>query len=210
MLDAQALIIHLNVIEEAIQPEGDSNYSGLLRAVERVVAHSPVPVIAKETGAGMSRETAADLAAVGVTALDVGGAGGTSFARIEGTRASRLGDSRGARLGETFGGWGISTAVSILEVAGSGLPAIATGGVRSGLDAAKALSLGAAAVGLGRPALEAALLGPDGPTEELTMFIDELKLSILLTRGLNIADLQLHRPVVTGFTREWAAQRELQ
>lgn len=209
MLDAQALIVHLNVIEEAIQPEGDSNYSGLVQAVEKVVSHSSVPVVAKETGAGMSREVAVDLADVGVAALDVGGAGGTSFARIEGTRASRLGDSRGARLGETFGGWGITTAASILEVSSSGLPAIATGGVRNGLNAAKALSLGAAAVGLGRPALEAAMDGPNGPTEVLTMFIDELKLSMLLTRSLNVGDLQAHRPVVTGFTREWAAQRGL-
>jgi isopentenyl-diphosphate delta-isomerase len=197
------------VIEEAIQPEGDSNYSGLVQAVEKVVSHSSVPVVAKETGAGMSREVAVDLADVGVAALDVGGAGGTSFARIEGTRASRLGDSRGARLGETFGGWGITTAASILEVSSSGLPAIATGGVRNGLNAAKALSLGAAAVGLGRPALEAAMDGPNGPTEVLTMFIDELKLSMLLTRSLNVGDLQAHRPVVTGFTREWAAQRGL-
>lgn len=209
MLDAQALIVHLNVIEEAIQPEGDSNYSDLLQALENTVSYSPVPMIAKETGAGLSREVAIDLAGVGIAVLDVGGAGGTSFARIEGKRASRIGDSRGARLGETFGGWGITTAASILEVASSGLPAIATGGVRSGLDAAKALSLGAAAVGVGRPVLEAAMLGPNGPTEELTTFIDELRLSILLTRCLNVGDLQSHRPVVTGFTREWATQRGL-
>lgn len=209
MLDAQVLIVHLNIIEEAIQPEGDSNFSGLLQGLEKTVSYSRVPVMAKETGAGMSRELAIDLAGVGIAALDVGGAGGTSFARIEGKRASSVGDSRGARLGETFAGWGITTAASILEVAASGLPAIATGGVRSGLDAAKALSLGATAVGVGRPVLEAAMRGPDGPTEEMTMFIDELKLSILLTRCLNVGELQAHRPVVTGFTREWGAQRGL-
>lgn len=209
MLDAQFLIVHLNVVEELIQPEGDSNLAGLLQGLERTVSYSSVPVIAKETGAGMSREVARQLVSVGVAAVDVGGAGGTSFARIEGQRAAKRGDRRGARLGQTFGAWGISTAASILEVAGSEVPSIATGGVRSGLDAAKALSLGASAVGLGRPVLEAALRDDSGAVDEMAMFIDELRLAILLTGCASIGDMRAHRPVITGHTATWASQRGL-
>lgn len=209
MLGAELLIVHINVIEELIQPEGDSILVGLLDALERTVSLSSVPVVAKETGSGMSRETAAQLVEAGVDVLDVGGAGGTSFARIEGQRASRRGDRIGARLGKTFAGWGISTAASILEVRGAGVPVIATGGIRSGLDAAKAIALGATAAGIGRPMLEAALRYRDGPTEEMKTFLDELRLAILLTGCASVPDLREHRPVITGTTATWAEQRDL-
>jgi isopentenyl-diphosphate Delta-isomerase len=209
MLDAQFLIVHLNVIEELIQPEGDSNLRGLLEGLEQTVSYSSVPVVAKETGAGMSRETAAALVATGVEILDVGGAGGTSFAKIEGQRAAKRGDHRGARLGQTFSSWGISTASSILEVAATGIPSIATGGVRTGLDAAKAICLGAAAAGLGRPILEAALREEEGPVEEMTNLIDELRIATLLTGCTSISELQSQSPVITGRTLAWATQRGL-
>ncbi|MGH8913590.1 MAG: type 2 isopentenyl-diphosphate Delta-isomerase [Acidimicrobiia bacterium] len=209
MVDAQFLIIHLNVVEELIQPEGDSNMAGLLSAIGSVVSWSPVPVMVKETGAGMSRETAAALAGQGVTALDVGGAGGTSFARIEGARAKQRGDRRGSRFGSTFGDWGIPTAISILEARGAGLPVVATGGVRTGLDAAKALALGATAVGLGRPVLTAAIEGYDKLLEELSDFIDELKVAMVLTAARDVPALRGHHPVLTGHVSQWADQRGL-
>lgn len=209
MLDAQLLIVHLNVIEELIQPEGDSALTGLVDAIARLVSDSSVPVVAKETGSGMSAEVAAQLVSAGVQVLDVGGAGGTSFARIEGERAARRGDRRGSRLGETFAAWGISTAASILETRESGVPVIATGGVRSGLDAAKAISLGASAVGLGRPLLEAALRDEGSVVDEMSMIIDELKMAVVLTGGRDLADLQAHRPVIAGDTLAWAQQRGL-
>ncbi|MGH8875500.1 MAG: type 2 isopentenyl-diphosphate Delta-isomerase, partial [Acidimicrobiia bacterium] len=167
MLDAQILAVHLNVVEELIQTEGDRHTSGLGPALARVADLSPVPILAKETGAGMTRESASLLAEAGLAALDVGGAGGTSFARIEGIRARERGDFRGTRLGETFARWGLPTAASIVEVSEVGLPLIATGGVRTGLDAAKALALGADLVGLGRPALAAAMKGLDPLLDEL-------------------------------------------
>lgn len=209
MLDAQFLAVHLNVVEEVIQPEGDSNLIGLVDALAEVVSSSTVPVVAKETGAGMSREIANRLVDSGIAVLDVGGAGGTSFARIESERAAQRGDIRSARIGQTFGDWGIPTATSILEVREAGAPVVATGGVRSGLDAAKALSLGASAVGLGRPVLKAAMDGPQAVIDEMSAFIEELRLALLLTGSRNLADLRSHAPVLTGLTKEWAEQRGL-
>jgi isopentenyl-diphosphate delta-isomerase len=209
MLDAQMLIVHLNVAEELIQPEGDRALSGLLNALEELCAWSPVPVVAKETGSGMPKEAVAALANAGVAAVDVGGAGGTSFARIEGLRAELQGDRRGARLGETFGDWGIPTAISVLEAAPVGLPVVATGGVRNGLDAAKAIALGAQAVGLGRAILEAAMKDADAVIDQLEMIIEELRIAMVLTGCADVATLGSRTPVLTGMTREWALQREL-
>ena len=209
MLSAQFLVIHLNAVEEAIQPEGDASSKGLLAALGEVVAMSSIPVVAKETGGGMSAESARSLVTAGVAVLDVGGAGGTSFARIEGRRAAMRGDHKRERLGVTFGGWGIPTAASILEVRGAGVPSIATGGVRNGLHAAKAIAIGAAAVGIGGPMLKAAMEGPDAAVAELSMFVDELKLATQLTGCSDMEGLRAHEPVLTGAMREWAVQRRL-
>src|SRR3954471_2122380 len=149
---ADALVVHLNYLQEVVQPEGETRARGTLTALARLCAAVDVPVIAKETGAGMSARYAALLRDAGVQALDVGGAGGTSFAIVEARRARARGQALGERLGEVYEGWGIPTAVSVVETADLGLPVIATGGVRSGLDAAKALALGATAVGVARPA----------------------------------------------------------
>lgn len=209
MVDAQFLAIHLNVVEELIQPDGDRNVVRLLPAIERVVEWSTVPVIVKETGSGMSRETATAIAATGAALIDVGGAGGTSFARIEGLRAKRQGDEGRTRLGETFGSWGIPTAQSILEARGAGTPLIATGGVRSGLDAAKAIALGATIVGLGRPALLAAQEGVEQLKRELTNFLDELRVAASLVGATDITTLHDHRPILSGAVLDWANQRGL-
>lgn len=207
MIGAQVLAIHLNVVEELIQTEGDRHTSGLAGALAELVERVSVPVLAKETGAGMSRETAALLVEAGVAALDVGGAGGTSFARVEAIRAAERGDGRGVRLGETFAAWGVPTAASILEARDLGVPLVATGGIRSGLQAAKALALGANLVGLGRPALVAALEGSDRLREELELFLEELRVAMVLTGSRSVGDLPRSQPVLTGFTRAWLDQR---
>src|SRR6266536_1907011 len=161
MIRADALAIHLNFLEEVVQTEGDRRAAGIREALCAAVAASPIPVVAKETGAGISRGVAFDLAELGFSVLDVGGTGGTSFAAVEAKRAAERGDRRGARLGHLFRDWGLPTAVSVVGAAAAGLPVIATGGVRSGLDAAKALALGATAVGVARPFLRAALDGDE-------------------------------------------------
>lgn len=209
MVEANALAVHLNIVEELIQPEGDRNMSGILDAIRRIVSASPVPVVAKETGAGIASEEGVSLVSAGVAAIDVGGAGGTSFARIETMRAAEVGDSRGVLLGATFADWGIPTAISILETRDVGVPVIATGGIRNGLDAAKALAMGADVVGVGRPALVAAQKGLDEVIEWLELFIEELRMAIVLTGASTIADLRNRPPVVTGFVLQWGTQRGL-
>lgn len=206
MVEADALAVHLNILEELVQPEGDEVTSALLAAIEKVVEWSPVPVVAKETGSGMDRATARALSDVGVGALDVGGAGGTSFARIEGARAAAHGDSRRARLGDTFDGWGIPTAMAILETTTAGLPIVATGGVRNGLDAAKAVALGATAAGIGRPALAAVRRGRGALAEEITTMIHEVRVAMVLTGSSHLADLR-RDVVLTGDVLRWQDQR---
>lgn len=207
MVGADALAVHLNVVQELVQPEGDRAFGDLLEGVRHAVAASPVPVVAKETGAGMDRQGATALVAAGVAALDVGGSGGTSFARVEGVRAEAAGDQHAARLGEVFADWGIPTASSVLEARTLGVPVIATGGVRSGLDAARALAMGAVLVGLGRPAVEAALAGTAALIRFLEGFLDELRAALVLTGSSRPTELT--QPVLSGFTLEWARQRAL-
>lgn len=209
MVQADALAVHLNVLEEMVQVEGDHNTVGIVSAIAGVSSRLSVPVIAKETGAGLDQETALLLAAAGVAAVDVGGVGGTSFARVEGIRAEQAGDVDRARLGRVFESWGIPTAASILEVRGGGLPIIATGGVRNGLDVAKALALGVELVGVGRPFLKAAQQGVEALVAEIEAWLHELRVAMLLCGARDVPDLRRRPPVVTGSVLAWAQQRRL-
>jgi isopentenyl-diphosphate delta-isomerase len=203
MIGADALAIHLNFLEETIQTEGDRRAAGVRDAVRAAVGWSPVPVIVKETGAGISRQVALELRDLGVAALDVGGLGGTSFAALEGVRAAAAGDRRGARLGEVFRDWGIPTAVSIVGAAAAGLPVIGTGGVRTGLDAAKAVALGAAAAGVARPLLAAALEGEEALEGWIDGFLEELRVAVFVSGCRSVAELAAAPRVITGETRRW-------
>jgi isopentenyl-diphosphate delta-isomerase len=206
MVGADAIALHLNYLEESVQPEGQTRAVGVEAAIARLVRQSSVPVIAKETGAGIDGTVARRLKALGVKAVDVGGVGGTSFAAIEALRAKARGDHARARLGEVFRDWGIPTAVAVVGCARSGLPVIATGGVRSGLDAAKALALGATAVGVGRPLLQAALDGPAAIDAWLAQFALELRTATFLAGVKRSRDLATRPPVITGETRNWIDQ----
>ena len=206
MVGANAIALHLNYLEESVQPEGQTRASGVEAAIRRLVRRSPVPIIAKETGAGISGEVAKRLKVLGVKAIDVGGVGGTSFAAIEALRAQDRGDLSRARLGQVFRDWGVPSAVAVAGCARSGLPVIGTGGVRSGLDAAKALALGATAVGVGRPLLQAALEGGDAVERWIAQFTLELRTATFLSGVKRARDLALHAPVVTGDTGDWIAQ----
>lgn len=203
MVRANALAVHLNYLEESVQPEGQTRARGAARALGRIVRASPVPVIAKETGAGISREVALRVRALGVAAVDVGGVGGTSFAAVEAERARERGDEARALLGARFRDWGIPTAVAVVGCAASRLPVIATGGVRSGLDAAKALALGATIVGVGRPLLQAALAGEAAVELWLERFELELRTATFLSGVGRVRDLSRARTVVTGETGRW-------
>jgi isopentenyl-diphosphate Delta-isomerase len=160
-LEAGALIVHTNPLQECLQPEGTPSFAGGLKALEKICAKSPVPVILKETGCGFSRETLLRLRNVGLSAIDLSGYGGTHWGRIEGGRAPAESAQKNAAL--TFAGWGISTVESLQHCShlkGKLKAEIwASGGIRSGLDGAKAIAMGAKKVGFAKPALEAALKG---------------------------------------------------
>jgi isopentenyl-diphosphate delta-isomerase len=209
MIGANALAVHLNFLQEAAQPEGDRKARGALAAIAALVREVGVPVIAKETGAGISFETAQALKAVGVVAIDVGGAGGSSMAALESLRAESRGQERATTIGRVFRDWGIATPVALVEAreGALGLPILATGGVRSGLDVARALALGATLVGMGFPFLEAASRGMPALREFVEIVLAELRVAMQLTGSANIAELQRASVVVTGSSREWLELR---
>ena len=205
MIDADALIIHLNFLQEVVQPEGDRRSKGCLAAIKSLAAK--FPVMAKETGAGISRETAARLKQTGVKAIDVGGLGGTSFSAVEHYRARKEASTLKERLGATFWNWGIPTPASIL-LSDVGLPLVATGGIRSGLDAAKGIALGATMAGMAKPMLEAARTSADAVVMELRAVIEELKAAMFLTGSTSIKELQDRPAIVSPPTASWLEARE--
>src|SRR5438093_675798 len=156
----------------------------------------------KETGAGISRETAQKLKAAGARAIDVGGLGGTSFSAVEHYRARKEAASLKERLGATFWNWGIPTPASIL-LADVGLPLVATGGVRSGLDVAKGIALGATMAGMAKPMLEAARVSADAAVQELRAVVEELKAAMFLTGSTSIKALQERPVIVSPPTASW-------
>jgi isopentenyl-diphosphate delta-isomerase len=201
MIGAEALAIHLNFVEELVQVEGDRRMAGCAAAIESLSAQLETPIIVKETGSGMSRATAHRIAALGVQAIDVGGAGGTSFAVVEAIRAERRGDARQHRLGRMLAVWGLPTVVTLVGVAGCGVPVVASGGVRSGLDAAKAIALGARLVGVGRPLLQAALESDAAIDDWIDSFVLELR-SVMALCGVTRLDGLSHVPrAVLGASR---------
>ena len=207
-IGAGALALHLNFLQEAVQAEGDTNARGGLAAIRTLTAELEVPIVAKETGAGMTARAATALAAAGVAALEVGGAGGTSFAAVEAGRAADAGDTRLAALGQLFADWGVPTPAAVRMTRRAGLPIVATGGVRSGLDAAKALALGADLVGLARPLLERALIGEEATAAWLQGFIDELRTAMFLVGAANPTALKRAPYLALGSTRTWLEEAD--
>ena len=200
MVDAHMLIVHLNFLQEVVQPEGDRRARGVLDAIARLA--SKLPVVAKETGAGVSREVAVALKKAGVRGIDVGGLGGTSFSAVEYYRAKKDSATLKERLGATFWNWGIPTPASVV-LANVGLPIVATGGIRSGLDVAKALALGASAAGMAKPMLEAAKTSAEAVVTELEAVIAELKAAMLLTGSATLDALREQRCIVNRPTADW-------
>ncbi len=200
MVDAHVLAIHLNYLQEVVQPEGDTKAAGAVKAIERFA--SAMPVMAKETGAGVSRDVALRLKKAKVKGIDVGGLGGTSFSAVEYFRAKTAGDAVRANIGRTFWDWGIPTPVSVVE-ASIGLPVVATGGLRSGLDVARAIAIGASAGGMAGRLLPAALEGRDALGVEIKTIIDELKAAMFLVGALTLDDLAGTKALVVGRSRDW-------
>jgi len=205
MIQADALAIHLNPLQEAVQMGGEATYKGIIDKIAELAHGLDVPIIVKEVGAGISRETAIRLSLAGVKAINVSGLGGTSWAGVESIRARRKGEMSVAELGEAFWDWGIPTAAALLEVKGrANVPLIASGGIRNGIEAAKAIALAADVVAMARPFLYAASNGGiDGAQHMTDAFVSQLKLAAFLTGSGSIASLKRARLVLTGKLLEW-------
>jgi len=211
MLEADALAIHLNPLQEAIQPEGETTYTGVTARIKAIVEGLNVPVIVKETGCGISASEARQLEAIKVAGIDIAGAGGTSWAAVEYLRAKKRGDETRQRLGETFWDWGIPTAASLVEAAQVvHIPLIASGGLRSGIDLAKALALGASLTGAASPILDPAFHGSDEVEKKLRLLLDELRITMFLVRAGSVPKLRKVPLIVTGKMADWLAMRGLE
>jgi len=197
---ANALCVHLNPAQELIQPGGDRDFRGGLETFRRLVRELSVPVIAKETGCGLSRSVAQRLCDVGVRAVDVSGAGGTSWVKVEALRA----DPQRAALGADFADWGIPTAAAVLGVRGLPCEVIASGGIRTGLDVAKVLALGAQVAGIALPVFRAWRDGGAPAAEAYVLrLMDGLRTAMVLTGSRSCADLARAPRVLGSKLRDW-------
>ncbi len=193
MIEADALVLHLNPLQEALQTDGNTNFSGLLHRIADICHHLEVPVVVKEVGWGLSDTVAQQLADVGVAALDVAGSGGTSWSEVEKYRAESAGQER---VAAAFVEWGIPTADAILQArrGAPDLPVVASGGVRTGPEAAIALALGADLVGVAGPLVVPATVSAKAVQEELQVLIDGLRIA-MFAAGLRDVRALKHAPV---------------
>lgn len=207
LIEADALAIHLNPLQELTQPEGDRDFKGVVDAIVEVIDYLNIPIIVKETGAGISYEVAKSLEAAGVSAINVSGAGGTSWSAVEVLRSRRrfpeyLG------IGDIYWDWGIPTVASIIEAVNSvDIPVIASGGIRSGLDIVKSIVLGAEMAGLASPFLKALSKGIDYLDKYMESLIMQVKVGMLLTGSKDLKSLKEARYVLLGPLKEWVVQR---
>lgn len=204
LVGADVVAIHLNYLQEVVQPEGDTNGAGVRDAIRDLVLDYPIMV--KETGAGISKDVADRLKGIGIRGIDVAGMGGTSFAAVELHRAAKAEDRIRRSMGETFFDWGIPSPVSVAQCRGCGLPVIASGGIQNGLHVADAISLGAACAGSAGTVLSAATESAEAVKERLLTIREELRAAMLLTGSRDLRALSQTSHVILGRTREWMEQ----
>jgi len=208
MIHATGLFIHLNALQESVQFEGETDFRDMLHRISDLAEQLSVPVLVKETGAGIAKETAQALERAHVKGINVSGLGGTSWAGVEYYRARAKQYKLQMELGTTFWNWGTPTVPSIVEVANStSLRVFASGGVRNGLHIGKALGLGAHYGGLALPMLKSASSGEKAATARLTTVIEELRNAMFLTGSHNLQELRQIPLVITGATHQWLTQR---
>lgn len=207
MIKANALAIHLNPLQELIQPEGEPMFKGVYSKIAEIVKSINVPVIVKEVGSGISKEVAAKLESIGVKAINIAGTGGTSWAGVERYRAENVSKDYHAHLGDLLWDWGIPTAASLLEVKKvTRIPIIASGGLRNGLEIAKCITLGADMTAFAYPFLKAAAESKEKALEYAKLLINELRCVMFLVGASNINNLKKVRYVIKGDLAEWLKQ----
>lgn len=204
MINANALVVHLNPLQELVQPEGEPKFKGVFDKIVELVKSLKVPVIVKEVGAGISKEVATKLELAGVSAINVAGSGGTSWAGVEKLRAESVGSELKAHLGEMFWDWGIPTAASLIEVRKAvKLPLVASGGLRNGLEVAKCLNIGADMCAMALPFLKQAAVSKEAVMEFANVLLNELKSTMYLVGAGNVKTLKASRHILTGPLAEW-------
>ncbi len=202
MIDADMLMIHLNYPQEMIQPEGNDKAKGVLKKIEEIAKN--YPVLVKECGAGISKEAAKMLKSAGVKGIEVSGVSGTSWTAVECHRARMRNMKNKERAGKIFWNWGVPSPVSVLECrAIKDMKIIGSGGIRHGLDVARAITLGADAASMAKVLLADSLEGYESVKQNLENIIEELKISMFLTGSRNVEELKKARYVITGKTKEW-------
>jgi isopentenyl-diphosphate delta-isomerase len=189
MIEADALFLHLNPLQEAVQAGGDRDWRDLVTKIEKLARTLPAPIVVKEVGNGIRADLARRLADAGVAAIDVAGAGGTSWSEVE---AYRQPEPRAQRIAHAFAGWGIPTALALIDAVAAvpHLPVFASGGIRTGIDAAKAIRLGAALVGTAAPILGGAARAAAAVRERMSTMIEELRIAAFCTGSPNLAALR--------------------
>lgn len=208
MIEADALAVHLNPLQEVVQPEGEKVYAGIIDRIRVLAGSLDVPVIVKETGGGISAEIAKMLEEAGVACIDVAGAGGTSWAAVEYYRAVEQGSPLSRDLGLMLWDWGIPTVVSLVEVTQTvKLPVIASGGIRSGMDVAKSIALGASLAGIAKPILAPAYRGYEETKSALNTLIIQLRSIMFLVGADSIEKLKRTPLIILGRTAEWLKAR---
>ncbi|NVM16796.1 MAG: type 2 isopentenyl-diphosphate Delta-isomerase [Candidatus Lokiarchaeota archaeon] len=214
-IKADALAIHLNVIQEVIQPEGDKIFSGGIKKIKDLKEQYNIPIVVKETGCGISREVAQQLVETGVDLIDVSGVGGTSWVAVEYYRAKKQDLKSKMDLGKLFWDWGIPTAASIIEVSSvvknsSNIKIIGSGGIRDGIDIAKSLRLGAHFAAMARPFLMVALEGQESIYQFIEKTLRELEITLLLTGSKNIHELIKTPILIESSLKNWLKQRKIE
>ena len=200
MIDANAIYIHVNPLQEVLQKEGDKDFSNCLEKIDDIKQLN-IPIIVKEVGSGFCMEDARIFEKYGVDAIDVAGLGGTNFAIVEYYRSKSI-------ISKDFFNWGIKTAISLIEcLEGTKLKVIASGGIRNGVEVAKAIALGAYAVGIALPILKLAVHSYEDVVKYLRNIIEQLKISMFLTNSKNIEELKKVNLIIKGFVKEWLELR---
>jgi len=201
MMEADALILHLNPLQEAVQPQGDRQWRGLWQKIEQLTQALPVPVIAKEVGNGINAKVARRLVECGIAAIDVAGAGGTSWSEVE---AYRQTNSQAREIAHGFARWGLPTAFCLESVcqAVSEVPIFASGGIRDGIDAAKAIALGATLVGCAAPVLAAAKVDEETVYQKFAVLLESLKVAAFCCNAQNLDQLRQTTLYRQGFHLE--------
>ena len=208
MIKANALVVHLNPLQELVQPEGEPRYRGVLGKISDLAKTIDVPVIVKEVGAGISKEVAIKLEMAGVAAINVAGAGGTSWAGVEKLRAEAVKDNLKRHLGEMFWDWGIPTAASLIEARKAvRISLIASGGLRNGLEVAKCVALGASIAAMAYPFLRAASQSRENLFAFADMLLAELRSAMFLVGARNISALASSKYILTGALAQEVSSR---